>query len=421
MAWLDSWNAGLANFIAPSSSFAGSGLTEDQIKAAQQRARMQMAAGLLSGIGSGNMTLARGISAGLQGAAASNESAIQNAYRNTLMQKQMDREARLAQAQEAELQNQKRTRAAVTASRIAQGMESATDPQAYWGMVQRMPEVQEMMSVYGLSGPPPAAVNDTAVAVGPPAQIPDQFRQQLQTYGQVGTPEAGTDDMREWMLARSQGYKGTFEEYQTRMKQAGAVNVNLGAQGLSTPPTGFYRPEPMKPGLAVEPGGPVEEEKKKETETTRTAAGFLVRMQNAETLLGNYVPSAQDYMAATALYSGGGSLVATAANQMMTPAGQKYYQAAADWVRAKLRKESGAVIGPEEMQSEIRTYFPLPGDDAGVVRQKAQARATAIAAMNKSAAASADIEPTAIGPNGEVIVMRGGKWVSKSTGKEVKP
>ena len=43
-------------------------------------------------------------------------------------------------------------------------------------------------------------------------------------------------------------------------------------------------------------------------------------------------------------------------------------------MRAKLRRESGAVIAREEAASEVRTYFPMPGDSPEVIRQKADAR-----------------------------------------------
>jgi hypothetical protein len=60
-------------------------------------------------------------------------------------------------------------------------------------------------------------------------------------------------------------------------------------------------------------------------------------------------------------------------------------QAQEDWVRAKLRKESGAVIADEEMEREIATYFPKPGDTPQVIKQKAKARETAIQGMKKAA------------------------------------
>lgn len=66
-----------------------------------------------------------------------------------------------------------------------------------------------------------------------------------------------------------------------------------------------------------------------------------------------------------------------AKNAGMTASQQKYWAAAADWVRAKLRKESGAAIGVKEMADEIATYFPMAGDDASTVEYKRQLRATA--------------------------------------------
>jgi hypothetical protein len=64
---------------------------------------------------------------------------------------------------------------------------------------------------------------------------------------------------------------------------------------------------------------------------------------------------------------------------------QKFEQAANDWIRAKLRKESGAAIGKDEMESEFRTYFPMVGDGAEVIAQKAEARRVATDAMRLNA------------------------------------
>jgi hypothetical protein len=109
------------------------------------------------------------------------------------------------------------------------------------------------------------------------------------------------------------------------------------------------------------------------SEGERSAANYLGRMQAAEAKLGSYTPSMMDYLAAERWMEGGG-VTSVAANKMMSEKGGMYYQAAADWVRAKLRKESGAVISPQEMVQEIRTYFPMPGDTPARVEQKRQAR-----------------------------------------------
>ena len=64
-------------------------------------------------------------------------------------------------------------------------------------------------------------------------------------------------------------------------------------------------------------------------------------------------------------------------------------------MRAKLRKESGAVIGDDEMEREIRTYFPQPGDKPEVLKAKAGSRSIAEAAMRKAGGRAIDPVPQA--------------------------
>jgi hypothetical protein len=71
-----------------------------------------------------------------------------------------------------------------------------------------------------------------------------------------------------------------------------------------------------------------------------------------------------------------------AARNSMTPNDtQAYNQVAKQWIRAKLRKESGAAIGADEMEQEFRTYFPQYGDGPEVLKQKADAREQATKGM----------------------------------------
>lgn len=53
---------------------------------------------------------------------------------------------------------------------------------------------------------------------------------------------------------------------------------------------------------------------------------------------------------------------------------QRYRQGAEMWIRAFLRKESGAAISSDEFRRDFVVYFPQPGDKPEVVRQKEQAR-----------------------------------------------
>jgi hypothetical protein len=53
---------------------------------------------------------------------------------------------------------------------------------------------------------------------------------------------------------------------------------------------------------------------------------------------------------------------------------KQYMQGVMQWVRAKLRKESGATISADEFSADYRVYWPQPGDDAQTRRNKAKAR-----------------------------------------------
>lgn len=57
-----------------------------------------------------------------------------------------------------------------------------------------------------------------------------------------------------------------------RAAGASSTNVNLGQQGLTPPPTGFFRPNPTKPGLQLEPGGPADIERAKAEQQRQSAA-----------------------------------------------------------------------------------------------------------------------------------------------------
>jgi hypothetical protein len=116
---------------------------------------------------------------------------------------------------------------------------------------------------------------------------------------------------------------------------------------------------------------------RKPTEGQMGASGFANRMEAAEDIFSK-IPAAQVPRFGM---SGQSSIL----SYFRSPEGQMAKQAADDWIRSKLRKESGAVIGEEEMEAEYKTYFPMPGDSAQVVAQKAQARQRATDAMKRNA------------------------------------
>jgi hypothetical protein len=109
----------------------------------------------------------------------------------------------------------------------------------------------------------------------------------------------------------------------------------------------------------------------KPTEGQLAGAGYLQRMTAAEEILRDLerregvvsIPVEKTILMDTGIEG-----------YVLNSAEQQVAQAQRDWVRSKLRKESGAVIGAEEMAAEIKTYFPQPGEGPEVIAQKAEAR-----------------------------------------------
>lgn len=115
------------------------------------------------------------------------------------------------------------------------------------------------------------------------------------------------------------------------------------------------------------------------------AAGFYDRMNEADAIL-----SLEDSTAAaTDMGQVARSNVPLGVGNFLVSEGyQKFDQARRDFINAQLRKESGAAISPGEFDSANKQYFPQPGDSDAVIKQKANNRKTAIAAMKRTAAAA---------------------------------
>ena len=122
----------------------------------------------------------------------------------------------------------------------------------------------------------------------------------------------------------------------------------------------------------------------KPTEAEQNAAGFAQRMERVTGIIDALPPSAapgvSSAVAGSIPFVGG-----VAQRGVQSEQTQQFQQAANDWIRAKLRKESGAAIGKDEMEAEFRTYFPQINDGPAVIAQKAEARRVATEAMKTSA------------------------------------
>lgn len=119
----------------------------------------------------------------------------------------------------------------------------------------------------------------------------------------------------------------------------------------------------------------------KVSEQERNAAGFYSRMVAADKELEKIASTGYDPTNLRDYLTVGGRFT----NGISSDNGQLYHQAAQNWVRANLRKESGAAIGVAEMDQEIKNYFPQYGDSAAVIKQKADNRKVVESAMRTAA------------------------------------
>lgn len=97
------------------------------------------------------------------------------------------------------------------------------------------------------------------------------------------------------------------------------------------------------------------------------ALGFGDRMSAAnDTIEGlNYTPSTVGNAVSSLPVIG---------NALTSEQHQQFNQAKLDFMSADLRKESGAVISPEEYAAEDAKFFPQPNDKPETIKQKAEAR-----------------------------------------------
>ena len=199
-----------------------------------------------------------------------------------------------------------------------------------------------------------------------------------ETFQQTMTPgETAANRVALGTLAVAQGGLGLRQQEFARGGFQIKETEGGGLAYVPTTPGGLAQP-------VMGPGGPLRGAGGTPTEGQSNAAGFAQRMELAEGIINRLPPGVQPGVGtrvAEAVPLIGGAL----ARSGQSPATQQYDQAAQDWIRAKLRKESGAAIGADEMKQEYATYFPMVGDTPEKIAQKAEARRVVTLGMGKSA------------------------------------
>ncbi|MFV1627941.1 hypothetical protein [Phaeobacter sp. JH203A] len=104
--------------------------------------------------------------------------------------------------------------------------------------------------------------------------------------------------------------------------------------------------------------------------------GFLIRMNDAGRTLDQLENQGLEF-----LQQNTDAIPLGLGNYMRTEEFQQFDQARRDFINALLRRESGAVISPQEFENAEIQYFPIPGDSPQVIEQKRRNRANAIAGI----------------------------------------
>lgn len=129
----------------------------------------------------------------------------------------------------------------------------------------------------------------------------------------------------------------------------------------------------------IDLGPATEKPPKPPTEDQSKAAGFARRMELAEHDLAQVMATGYDRTGSIE------SAQAAGPSGLNSSKGQRWSNAEKNFATANLRKESGAVIGDEEMANQEKLYFPRWNDSEETKAQKARNRAQAFEGMKAAA------------------------------------
>lgn len=211
--------------------------------------------------------------------------------------------------------------------------------------------------------------------------------------------EKKTEAMRNFEFAKSNGFTGSFDDYQNRLTPYQKAELSL-----------------QREKFEFEKG-----KDKVLTESQGNAAAFGIRAKESDMILkglenkgvrtGGVIKGTLESVPLV-----GGALGRTF-NWTAGDEQQATTQARKNFVTAILRKESGASISPTEFENEEKKYFPQVGDSDAVVKQKQKARETAIKALELQAGPGAkliqshnpnlsEIAPAAVGGKAGQATLR---------------
>lgn len=212
-------------------------------------------------------------------------------------------------------------------------------------------------------------------------------------------------------LAKEGGYKGSFNDFINQMSEADKARIAIDKQrlGLEGARLGLEQQKLLQEMSGL-----------KLNEQQGQAVGFGTRAKEASEILKNLedkgVKDVGVTRTAIASTLGMTPLIGdkleqntmTALNATASKDQQATLQARKNFATAVLRKESGASISPTEFADVDRIYFPQPGDNSELLKQKQRARDLAIQSLEVQAGPGArfikEFKPqTEFGGKGKVV------------------
>lgn len=233
-------------------------------------------------------------------------------------------------------------------------------------------------------------------------------RELLPTLIQRSLPEPikPTTDMQNYEFAKSTGFQGSFNDFKNQMTPAQKAELALAREKFEF--------EKLSKGLG-----------KDLTEAQGKASAFqsqMVSASNAVKTLENAGFDPTSFKSQTAVRLAGG-----VANPAIPATAQQYKQAQEQWSEAYLRFKTGAAATENEVQRNVKTFFPQFGDKPEQIAQKAAMREQAerdvgIAAGRGAGLGAQPITPTA--PSAPMFAVNpetGARIQSTDGGKTWKP
>tara|TARA_R110000868_G_scaffold99842_1_gene274649 strand:+ start:138 stop:1274 length:1137 start_codon:yes stop_codon:yes gene_type:complete len=203
----------------------------------------------------------------------------------------------------------------------------------------------------------------------------------LPTLIQRSLPEPikPTTDIQNFEFAKSQGFKGSFNDYKQQITPVERERLNLDREKFE------FDKQTKASGKDL-------------TESQGKASAFQSQMVSASNAVNNLEAKGFDptsFRSQTAVKLAGG-----VANPAIPVAAQQYKQAQDQWSEAYLRFKTGAAATEPEVIRNNRTFFPVFGDKPDQIAQKAAAREQAerdigIAAGRGAGLGAQPITPTA--------------------------